>query len=146
MHTSFLRWLIAGSCLLVAARAQAQSSAPAPSNPAVAALAMSEPVPDAPSARVRMAAPELAPIAAAPVTTTMAATRRSAPVAAVTPGETRTWRGLTIAGHGAAFFDAWSTRASLSSGRGYERNPLMRPFAGNSSMYAATQVAPTGLD
>ena len=36
--------------------------------------------------------------------------------------------------------------APLSSGHGYERNPLMRPFAGNGSMYAVTQVGPTGLD
>ena len=28
----------------------------------------------------------------------------------------------------------------------YERDPLMRPFAGNASIYAMTQITPTGLD
>lgn len=56
------------------------------------------------------------------------------------------WRGLVAVSHSAAVFDAWSTRNSLSQGHGYERNPLMRPFAGNGSIYAATQVAPVGLD
>ena len=55
------------------------------------------------------------------------------------------WRGLTFMQHSAAVFDAWSTRQSLTNG-GYERDPLMRPFAGNASIYAVTQITPTGLD
>ena len=84
-----------------------------------------------------------------PVTTTaaIAVVSRPAPAAAkVSQNETRTWRGLVLASHSAAFFDAWSTNHAISEGRGYERNPLMKPFAGNGSMYAMTQVAPTGLD
>jgi len=40
----------------------------------------------------------------------------------------RTWWTLTAAQHGAAIFDAWSTRESITSGRGHELNPLMKPL------------------
>jgi hypothetical protein len=58
----------------------------------------------------------------------------------------RVWWALTAAQHGAATFDAWSTRKSISSGNGYERNPLMKPFAGSAAIYPVIQVAPLGLD
>ena len=59
----------------------------------------------------------------------------------------REWLALSIAAHSAAGFDAWSTRRVLSSEpRAQEMNPLLRPFAGNASMYAAVQVAPIILD
>lgn len=59
----------------------------------------------------------------------------------------REWLALSIAAHGTATFDAWSTRQVLSSmSNAEEANPLLRPFAGNASMYAAVQVAPTILD
>jgi len=59
----------------------------------------------------------------------------------------REWMALSIAAHGTATFDAWSTRQVLSSmPNAEEANPLLRPFAGNASMYAAVQVAPTVLD
>lgn len=59
----------------------------------------------------------------------------------------REWLALSIAAHGTATFDAWSTRQVLSSmPNAEEANPLLRPFAGNASMYAAVQVAPTILD
>ncbi len=59
----------------------------------------------------------------------------------------REWLALSIAQHGAAGFDAWSTRRVLSSLPGaQEMKPLLRPFAGNASMYLAVQVAPTILD
>ncbi len=59
----------------------------------------------------------------------------------------REWMALSIAAHGTAAFDAWSTRHVLSSmPNAEEANPLLRPFAGNSSMYVAVQVAPTILD
>jgi hypothetical protein len=59
----------------------------------------------------------------------------------------REWLALSIAAHGGAGFDAWTTRKVLSSVPGaQEMNPLLRPFAGNASMYAAVQVAPTILD
>lgn len=59
----------------------------------------------------------------------------------------REWLALGIAEHGAAGFDAWSTRHVLSlMPDAQEANPLLRPFAGNASIYAAVQVAPTIFD
>ena len=59
----------------------------------------------------------------------------------------REWLALSIAAHSAAGFDAWSTRRVISSvPEAQELNPFLRPFAGNASMYAVVQVAPTILD
>ena len=58
----------------------------------------------------------------------------------------RLWLTLTIAQHSAATFDAWSTNRVISSGQAHELNPLLKPFAGNASLYAAIQVSPTVLD
>jgi hypothetical protein len=55
------------------------------------------------------------------------------------------WRGLAIASSGAATFDAWSTRRAVSAGA-QELNPMLKPFAGNSSIYAAVQVGPLLMD
>ncbi len=56
------------------------------------------------------------------------------------------WRGLIIASSGAAEFDAWSTRHAITTYGAQELNPMLRPFAGNSSLYAVIQVAPVLLD
>ena len=56
------------------------------------------------------------------------------------------WLGLMAAQHGAAAFDAFTTRSAISSGGAVEANPLLRPFAGNNSLYAAIQVGPTIID
>lgn len=56
------------------------------------------------------------------------------------------WYCLAIAGHSAAGFDAWSTNHELAGGQVQELDPLMKPFAGNPSIYIATQVGPTILD
>lgn len=71
-----------------------------------------------------------------------------APISAVSDRrQRREWLALSIAAHSAAGFDAWSTRRVISSVPGaQEMNPLLRPFAGNASMYAAVQVLPTALD
>lgn len=59
----------------------------------------------------------------------------------------RLWRGLVIASSGAATFDAWSTRHALTTVPGtQELNPLLKPFAGNASMYAVIQVGPLLMD
>jgi hypothetical protein len=58
----------------------------------------------------------------------------------------RVWMALSIAQHSAAGFDAWTTRRRLKSGRYHETNPLLKPFAGNDSLYAVMQVTPTVLD
>jgi hypothetical protein len=56
------------------------------------------------------------------------------------------WRGLIIASSGAATFDAWSTRYTITHDGAQEMNPLLKPFAGNASLYAVIQVAPVALD
>jgi hypothetical protein len=56
------------------------------------------------------------------------------------------WRGLIIASSGAATFDAWSTRHAITTAGAQELNPLLKPFAGNASLYAAIQVGPALLD
>ena len=66
------------------------------------------------------------------------------------PRETRqqraAWYALTVAGSGAAAFDAYSTRRALAGNYGTEGNPLLRPFAHSSAIYAATQVSPMVMD
>ncbi len=56
------------------------------------------------------------------------------------------WQGLVIASSGAAAFDAWSTRHAITTSGAVELNPLLRPFAGNASLYAAIQVGPLLMD
>ena len=58
----------------------------------------------------------------------------------------RIWRGLAIASHSAATFDAWSTRHAITTAGAQELNPLLKPFAGNASLYLAIQVGPTLMD
>jgi hypothetical protein len=62
------------------------------------------------------------------------------------PRQKVAWIGLSIAGHGTAAFDAYSTRKAISGGYGTEANPLMRPFAHSNAIYVATQVGPTLMD
>ena len=57
----------------------------------------------------------------------------------------KSWLALSIVQHGAAAFDAYSTRDAISHGA-VEEDPLMRPFAGSPAMYAANQVGPLILD
>lgn len=56
------------------------------------------------------------------------------------------WRGLIVASSGAATFDAYSTRYTITHDGAQEMNPLLKPFAGNGSLYVAIQVAPVALD
>jgi len=65
---------------------------------------------------------------------------------AETPRQRKIWYGLVFAGHSGAAFDAWSTRRAISGGYGQEANPLLRPFANSSALYAATQVSPAFMD
>jgi hypothetical protein len=58
----------------------------------------------------------------------------------------RIWMGLGIATHSAATFDAWSTRHAITTAGAQELNPLLKPFAGNASLYAAIQVGPALMD
>jgi hypothetical protein len=63
-----------------------------------------------------------------------------------TRGQRVAWYGLMAAGHGAAAFDAYSTRRAISGNFGVESNPLLRPFSHSSALYAVTQVSPAVLD
>jgi hypothetical protein len=56
------------------------------------------------------------------------------------------WKGLAIATSSAATFDAWTTRHAITTVGAVELNPMLKPFAGNSSLYAAIQVGPVLLD
>lgn len=56
------------------------------------------------------------------------------------------WLTLGVISHVAATFDAWTTRRVVSSGKGQELDPLLRPFAGNASIYVAVQAGPAALD
>jgi hypothetical protein len=57
----------------------------------------------------------------------------------------RQWLALALLQHGAAAFDAYSTRQAVGHGA-VEDNPMLRPFAGSPAMYAATQLAPLLFD
>jgi hypothetical protein len=57
----------------------------------------------------------------------------------------REWLLLAVVEHGAAGFDAYSTRQAVGHGA-VEQDPLMRPFAGSPAIYAATQVGPLLFD
>ena len=56
------------------------------------------------------------------------------------------WMGLGIAAHSAATFDAWTTRRAITTAGAQELNPMLKPFAGNASLYAAIQVGPLMMD
>jgi hypothetical protein len=58
----------------------------------------------------------------------------------------RLWSVLAITQHGAATFDAWSTRNALTQAGRAEEDPLLRPFAHSPLIYGAIQLAPTLLD
>ncbi len=57
----------------------------------------------------------------------------------------RSWLALSLVQHGAAAFDAYTTRQSISRGN-VELDPMMRPFAHSPGLYAAIQVGPVILD
>jgi hypothetical protein len=100
---------------------------------------------------LRPATPAGAAVVAAPASPAVApiiAVSKRKPEAAgrITGGPQKLWLGLAVAQHGAAAFDAWSTRRAITRGGARELNPMLKPFASNSSIYAATQVAPTLLD
>jgi hypothetical protein len=61
------------------------------------------------------------------------------------PRMSRSWLALAMVQHGAATFDAYSTRQAIGRGA-VEDDPLMRPFAHSGAIYAAIQVGPVLLD
>jgi hypothetical protein len=91
-----------------------------------------------------------APAPAAPQAPHVALSMQPMKQAYMRPRETRgqrvAWYSLAVAGHGAAAFDAYSTRLALSGGYGTEGNPFLRPFANSNALYAVTQVSPAVMD
>jgi hypothetical protein len=57
----------------------------------------------------------------------------------------KSWMALSILQHGAASFDAYSTRDAIEKGA-VEDDVMMRPFAHSPAIYAAIQVGPVILD
>lgn len=62
----------------------------------------------------------------------------------MSPVQRRAWLALDLAEHGAAFFDARTTRQAMR--HYHELDPLLRPFAHSAALYPAMQLAPFGLD
>jgi hypothetical protein len=56
------------------------------------------------------------------------------------------WMVLALTEHSAATFDAWTTRYSISNVHAQEMDPLLRPFAGNASIYVVIQAGPAVLE
>jgi hypothetical protein len=86
-------------------------------------------------------APAITEAAVAP----LAAFRVPAPQKPEAVSGKRNWLMLAIAEHGAATFDAYTTRQAISEGH-RELDPLMRPFAHSDAMYAAMQAEPVLFD
>jgi hypothetical protein len=61
-------------------------------------------------------------------------------------GFPRKWMILSAVEHGAATFDAYSTRRVINNGTGYEMNPMLKPFANSGALYGAVQIAPVAFD
>jgi hypothetical protein len=57
----------------------------------------------------------------------------------------RNWLILSVVQHGAATFDAYTTRQAIAAGA-REDDPLIRPFAHSPAIYFASQVGPLALD
>ncbi len=55
------------------------------------------------------------------------------------------WQILSAGQHGAAAFDAYSTRHAITRGA-VEEDPLMRPFVHSPEVYVAIQLGPAVLD
>jgi hypothetical protein len=133
----------------------ASHESPAPPETAVSEATISATATPEPEAETGMALPD----APAPVLLALAS---PSPMAFVKSGRPMTvsvaqlqaedrrkemlWKGLTVASSSAAMFDAASTRHAISTYGAVELNPLLKPFAGNSSLFAAIQVAPALLD
>jgi hypothetical protein len=66
-------------------------------------------------------------------------------IAVETTPPRKSWLALSIIQHGAATFDAYTTREAVDAGA-REDDPLMRPFAHSPAIYAASQVTPLVLD
>jgi hypothetical protein len=126
----------------VALSADPATSAPAAESPAVTTAA-ADALPVAPT-------PILAtPIVAAPIEQPRPLKNSTVSVfqlAAEARHNEHMWIALAVTEHSAATFDAWTTRHAITADGAHELNPLLKPFAGNSSIYAAIQAGPLLMD
>jgi hypothetical protein len=100
-------------------------------------------LPDAPVPKVdSVAVPAETSVQPFPVSAIKPAVERPVP----TPRQQKLWYTFLAASHGAAAFDAWSTRRAVSGNYGTESDPLLRPFAHSNAIYAATQISPAVMD
>ena len=130
---------------------EAQTAQPAENLTLADASASEETAPFQPGRLALTPAAVAAPAAASPAPFSPAiapamAPRRPVFAGHVTDGKKKAWLGLAIVQHSAATFDAWSTRRAITRNGAQELNPLLKPFAGNNSIYAATQIGPALLD
>jgi len=130
--------------------AATELKSPAPAEPAVEAKDVK---PDAPTPRVAVSSnATLESTSAVAASSSAIQPSLSTPVKPATTETYETarqrkiWYGLMVAGHGAAAFDAWTTRRAISGGYGVEGDPLERPFAHSGVLYVSTQVAPLIMD
>ena len=150
---------VAKAAAASAAPSEAEISGPsgqkAPAGEILSADASLAPVALAPARLVAEPVAPVSPALAAPAASPASPVAfQPVPIVAVYPAPVkvdhrpeREWLALSIAGHSAAGFDAWSTRRVLTTVDGaQEMNPFLRPFAGNASMYVAVQVTPTIID
>jgi hypothetical protein len=110
--------------------------------PALPAPGSSEELPEAPLALTPAAPP-------APITFVRPASPYTVSVTQLRAEYRRRelmWKGLAVATSGAATFDAWTTRHAITKYGAQELDPLLKPFAGNASLYAAVQVGPLLMD
>jgi hypothetical protein len=96
-------------------------------------------LPDAPIAKADPAEPVVQPF---PSSAVKPAVERPVP----TPRQQKLWYTFMAVSHGAAAFDAWSTKRAVTGNYGTETNPFLRPFAHSNAIYAATQVSPLVMD
>lgn len=62
----------------------------------------------------------------------------------LSPRQRKVWLLLGLTQHGAAFFDARTTRDAMTHYQ--ELDPALRPFAHSAALYPIMQIAPLGLD
>jgi hypothetical protein len=75
----------------------------------------------------------------------MSSSKEHSVTAAMSMPSRNAWIALSIVQHGAAAFDAYSTRQAVGHGA-VEDDPMMRPFAHSPAIYVATQVGPVIFD
>lgn len=103
-------------------------------------------LPSAPSANLMPARPLTPKAPEAPVVALIRPVQRGKSAKLPPAASKRLWLALSLVQHSAASFDAWTTRRKLQSGGYHENNPLLKPFASNSSLYVAVQTTPLAFD